>query len=830
MKTIGEQFPRLPDMQQFGRFARERGRAVLIDVGLNGEESEMNQRCRKLLRGLQVIFVAAAAAPLVLPADARGDVLTLSNGMQLEGKIGKIAKIGQDPLSALSSPDAVDVKQIVIVDDEMRRTFVPSKMVAAEPVLGPGAATERIKIEQRVAAVGRRIGSVGPIIRITAFDEWGRRIISMNSAQGRVDVVQGITLVTPHYCKVEGLLGRNGYVWDMRIATSSIPRETLSKILLRALDPKSPEDRLKIVRLYIQAERYQDAQEELVAAIEEFPKLAALEDQVKALRQFGARKLLQEIELRREAGQHALAIGMLTGFPAEGVAGETLLKVREILAEYEKVQQQGERVLQLLDDHLAKIEDEGIRRRIAPVHKELHDELNINTLDRMADFLRLADDDKLKPDQKLALAVSGWLLGSGSGTENIAVALSLVQVRDLVRDYLRTKPHEHHERAAILDQLKTMEGSDPENVAKLIAHMRPPIETAVDPDGIPGLFTLSVPGLPGEPDFQYHVQLPPQYDPYRRYPCIVTLNGAGTTPMQQIDWWTGDFDKDHGMRMGQATRRGYIVIAPVWTNEHQREYEYSAREHAAVLYSLRDACRRTSIDTDRVFLTGHSMGGDAAWDIGLAHPDLWAGVLPIVATADKYVTRYWENARDHLPMYFVGGELDGDRMSRNSQDLNRYLQYRGYDVTIVEYQGRGHEHFHDEILRMFQWMELPSHRRRFNVREFECVSMRESDNFYWWVEVDNFPPSTMVRPLEWPKSGVRAATTEAKALENNGVSVTSAGRKITLWLTPDIVDFDQRVTINRRSREVKPDIEVMLEDVRTRGDRQHPFWAKVEID
>ena len=26
-----------------------------------------------------------------------------------------------------------------------------------------------------------------------------------------------------------------------------------------------------------------------------------------------------------------------------------------------------------------------------------------------------------------------------------------------------------------------------------------------------------------------------------------------------------------------------------------------------------------------------------------------------------------------------------------------------------------------------------------------------------------------------------------------------------------------------------PRLEVLLEDVRTRGDRQHPFWAKVEL-
>ena len=46
------------------------------------------------------------------------------------------------------------------------------------------------------------------------------------------------------------------------------------------------------------------------------------------------------------------------------------------------------------------------------------------------------------------------------------------------------------------------------------------------------------------------------------------------------------------------------------------------------------------------------MGGDAAWDLGLSHPDLWAGVIPIVATSDKYISRYWENAK-FVPFYFV---------------------------------------------------------------------------------------------------------------------------------------------------------------------------------
>ena len=32
---------------------------------------------------------------------------------------------------------------------------------------------------------------------------------------------------------------------------------------------------------------------------------------------------------------------------------------------------------------------------------------------------------------------------------------------------------------------------------------------------------------------------------------------------------------------------------------------------------------------------------------------------------------------------------------------------------------------------------------------------------------------------------------------------------------------------SRRLKRAEPDIAVLLEDVRTRGDRMHPFWAKV---
>jgi pimeloyl-ACP methyl ester carboxylesterase len=296
-----------------------------------------------------------------------------------------------------------------------------------------------------------------------------------------------------------------------------------------------------------------------------------------------------------------------------------------------------------------------------------------------------------------------------------------------------------------------------------------------------------------------------------------------------LDFWSGA-PNQNGERAGQAARHGYIVIVVDWQQPQQFTYDYSDREHHAVLGSLRDACRRFSIDVDRVFLTGHGIGGDAAWDIAIAHPDLWAGVIPICAVADKFVTRYANNAR-YLSWYVVAGELDGDKLAHNATQLDRYMRPTT-DVTVVEYQGRGYEPFNDEIQRLFEWMAL---KQRKMPKEIDCVSMRPWDTFFWWLEVDGLSPKAMVAPGNWPPpKAARPAVVEGKKLETNKITVKLQASKTTVWLSPELVDFNQKLivelngrSLTSRDRTVRPDIMTLLEDVRTRADRQHPFWAKV---
>lgn len=787
---------------------------------------------QRSVMGNSFVCAGVAVAMLLSLSPARASKIVMKDGRALEGKLVRLSTLKPKPDTPAPAEGAPEVQSIVMIDNSLVRYFVSKQQIVDA---NEGTATENVEHfnvrQQHIAHLGGRVAQVGPLVRIDPFCEFGRRIVEMNTNQGPVSVVQGITEIWPTWTKVESIqLQGKSLIWDMRIDTHSIPPETLRKILYRQIDPNKIEHRLKLVRLFLQSDRYQDALQELEQIRQDFPEhKAQFEPTVRELKQAFARRALNEINVRRAAGQHALAFRLLNSFPADGVAGETLKAVQESIDEYRADFDQGTEIQKRIDALIAPLDD-ATKQRIKPIRKEILDELNLNSLDRFAAYWQLRKDPEISDEEKLSLAISGWLIGGNDAVRKLPIALSLVETRDLVLEYLaepiKLRRHE------ILAKFVSQEAATPDLVAKLLKYLLPPLETDEPAKETPGYYELEANGIPGEGPLKYYVQLPPEYDPHRLYPTIVTLHGANTNPQLQLDWWAGARSPD-GSRLGQASRYGYIVIAPAWGAEGQIEYKYSAAEHAAVLSTLRDACRRFAIDADRVFLSGHSMGGDAVWDIGLAHPDLWAGLIPIVARSDKYINHMWENA-EYVPFYLVQGQLDGDKSVHNALDLDRYLKH-GYNATIAEYQGRGHENFSDEIQHLFDWMNR--YQRDFFPREFACRSMRPWDNYFWWVELNDLPPKTIVDPENWPPPrNTRAALTKASLTANNGINVTTGAGKTTIWLSPEVVNMNQKISISVNGRRAplggagfEPSLNILLEDARSRADRQHPFWGKVEM-
>lgn len=779
-----------------------------------------------------MIASLAIGALTVTAGSLTAAVVALQNGVILEGDLGYIPSIAENPMVTNVPAGAVEVNQIVLVNDGLRRTYVSNLQVDSLGESDP-AGSERIRIRQNVANGNRQIGAVTAIRGVSPFNQYGRRIYSILTARGPLDIPQGITEITPTYLRVQGLHGRPAIRWDCREATSSLPRETLSQIVRRQATLSGPDARMAIVRLLFQAERYRDAQLELEQAMIEFPELEELNALLVELRQYTATRLVDEIERRQAAGQHQRVRMLLSQFPEQGVAQETLFRVSELAREYQQADASRQQVLDDLANLIAGIKDPAVRGEVEAVQSEIDGALSESTISRLADYERLRSDEKIDAESRLALLVSGWVVGAGSASQNLIEALSLVRVRKLVHRYLQANTEA--ERTEILRQMDREEGGTPQRLVEIVRQLRPPISTSQDPNLPNGYFRINVAGVRGE-TIQYEVQLPPEYDPYRKYPAVLTLHGRNQTPSAQIDWWAGSYRADVKQRAGQAGRHGYIVIAPQWSRAGQRNYEYSGREHAAVLTCLRDAQRRFSVDSDRVFLSGHSMGGDAAWDIGVAHPDLWAGIIPIVAVGDygpnapKYIAQYWPNV-EYAPLYFVMGELDGKKLEMNRREFDRYLTKPRMDVMITEFIGRGHEHFYDEIHRLFAWMKL--HRRSFERQEYSCVSMRSVDSFFFHLELSELPLTSVVNPYDWPNPKAKPSEHQFRKGANGMLLVKTGAAQAKLWFTPETADLRDRVMINvngqPRAYEVLPDNQTILEDVRTRCDREHPFWAELEL-
>lgn len=788
-------------------------------------------------RGAVPVRLTLAAGLLALAAAPVGAAtVQLNDGRTLTGKIGETSGVAESTADPDAPAGGVQVTPILIVDDGLRRTYVP-KFFVREVLEEADDRPITIRLWQDEANHGLALGTVGRMLRVSPFDQYGRRIFEMQGPKGPISVVQGITEITPIYTRVRGLDAEpSRYVWDMRIATSSIPRETLSTILATTLRQDDPDARLQVVRLYLQAERYVDARRELEGVIEDFPELADRAADARQLRQLGARSILSEIELRRDAGQVALVRALLSNFPSDEVEGETLQQVREMLTLLGDQDALRAKLLERLAETMAAITEPKVRAIGEEVRSEIKAELNEVSLTRMTAYLNLSEGGDLSADAKAALAISGWLVGANQATDNLPMALALFDIRAKVRQYLREPNGKIRDR--VLIEMRSMQGATVERIAELLRLMKPPLDLPEEAHRGGGLYELFTPTGVGEGDVRYLVQLPPEYDPLRSYPTIVTLNSLGYRPEQQLDFWAGSAGQVAGAdpkapaaRRGQAMRHGYVTIAVDWLKSHQFRYEYSAREHACVLAALRDAMRRVAIDTDRVFLTGHEMGGDAAWDIGLAHPDLWAGVIPFAAIPDKFALWYGRNA-PYVPWYFVQGEKDSGKIATGAREYDRYLRNRD-DATLVEMQGRGLEPFSDEIQRLFDWMGRK--RRGDPPAEFEVASMRPWDNFFWWVEARQLAERSMVHPDNWPPGrGVRPTPLRGRKFEGNKLSVTASAAEITVWLSPNLVDFDQpiEVEVNRRriaieGGNIPPDLEVLLEDARTRADRKRPYWSKV---
>jgi predicted esterase len=320
---------------------------------------------------------------------------------------------------------------------------------------------------------------------------------------------------------------------------------------------------------------------------------------------------------------------------------------------------------------------------------------------------------------------------------------------------------------------------------------------------------------------------------------LITLPGGRQTVEQHLNMWCGGHLPKLNTRAGQGMRNGYVVMAIDWQKPGQNSYQYSALEHGTILKAMRMALRKFAVDTDRVFISGHGIGAEAAYDVGLSHPEHWAGILGTSGKMDKYLDLYEKNKHVALPIYSVAGQNDFETINANKDQWNRWLVSRHFmDCTVVHYLGRGNELLAEEIPEMFKWMAAQRRRNPDkNGFSFEVKAARPWDSYFWFLEFHGVPADMVIWPQQFKPKNVRMAIEgETKAANPNIFRIGPAAGNIdsdaTLWLSPEFVNFNEQIQIKGRGKNFKGNanasIKVMLEDVRRRADKKHPYWSRID--
>ncbi len=192
----------------------------------------------------------------------------------------------------------------------------------------------------------------------------------------------------------------------------------------------------------------------------------------------------------------------------------------------------------------------------------------------------------------------------------------------------------------------------------------------------------------------------------KRWPLILFLHGAGE---RGTDVWKV---ATHGPGKYAAAHPDFpfILVSPqcpehqIWSQE--------------VLLRLLDEINATYlVDTNRVYLTGLSMGGYGTWDLGLTHPEKFAAIVPICGGGQMISLllsrRDKAAALKTLGVWAFHGAKDAVVPLEESQRMVDALKKEGVrDVKLTVYPEAQHDSWTETYRNpeLYQW--LLRHKRR----------------------------------------------------------------------------------------------------------------------
>ncbi|HJQ67036.1 MAG TPA: PHB depolymerase family esterase, partial [Gemmatimonadales bacterium] len=199
--------------------------------------------------------------------------------------------------------------------------------------------------------------------------------------------------------------------------------------------------------------------------------------------------------------------------------------------------------------------------------------------------------------------------------------------------------------------------------------------------------------------FRYQVYVPAEYTATSAWPVILFLHGAGERGAD------GLLQTNVGLApaiRNDPSRYPAIVVFPQLPPDSQ----WVGVPAEMALVALRQTLAEFHADSDRVYLTGLSMGGHGAWYLAYRHPELFAAVIPICGWVPDF-PRFAGSVPvvppdsgaplaalgrqlKRVPVWIFHGEMDRVVPVVSSREPAAALQAAGGNVRYTELPGLDH--------------------------------------------------------------------------------------------------------------------------------------------
>jgi predicted peptidase len=179
---------------------------------------------------------------------------------------------------------------------------------------------------------------------------------------------------------------------------------------------------------------------------------------------------------------------------------------------------------------------------------------------------------------------------------------------------------------------------------------------------------------------KYLLYLPKEYgkEAGKKWPLLIFLHGSGESgdDLEKV--------KVHGppKLIAAGKEFPFIVVSPQAPLVPRRGWD-----NEVLNTLLDDLIAKYTVDEDRVYLTGLSMGGYGTWAWAAASPERFAALVPICGGGQPRMARRMKD----IPIRVYHGAKDTAVPLKESEDMVEALKQAGADVKLTVYPDAGHD-------------------------------------------------------------------------------------------------------------------------------------------